>query len=401
MIQPSIFILVSTDDRLTRLRFFEMMQPLRVGGPPADPPVCARGRHAGLSMSLTSRNDAVTLTENDTETFIDTLWPAIQSAAERLRGQAHQTPVATSRTLDGLTGARVVLKCENLQRMGAFKFRGAYNAMSRLTENQRRQGVITHSSGNHAQAVSLVGRMLDIPVTVVMPADAPAVKRQATEGYGGNVVDYDPDETTREAVSASLLKRRPMTLVPPFDHPDVIAGQGTCALELCQSHGPLDVLLAPCGGGGLLGGCAAAAKALIPGCRVVGVEPETADDATRSFATGRLHTVHNPPTIADGTRTASLGRYTFPLIRRAVDAMVTVSEAEIVAAVRFLFERMKLVVEPSGALGVAALLAGRLTVEGRVGVILSGGNVDAATMARILSDPAAFSVTASARKRSI
>jgi threonine dehydratase len=324
------------------------------------------------------------------EAFIEAAWPHVMDAAERLKGRAHRTPVVSSETLDRRVSAKVVFKCENLQRMGAFKFRGAYNAMSRLTPNARRHGVVTHSSGNHAQAVSLVGRMLGIPVTVVMPADAPAVKRRATEGYGGTVVDYDPDRTTREAVSDALLESRPMHLVPPFDHPDVIAGQGTAALELCEASGPLDLLLVPCGGGGLLSGCAATLKALQPGCRVVGVEPETADDATRSFNTGRLHSVHNPPTIADGTRTASLGRYTFPLVRRYVDAMVTVTESDIVDAVRFLFERMKLVVEPSGALGLAALLGGAVASGGRVGIVLSGGNVDAETMARILADPDAL-----------
>jgi len=326
--------------------------------------------------------------ENDPSESVN--FKAVREAARRLEGQAHVTPVLTSRTLDRRVGAAVYLKCENFQRTGAFKFRGAYNAISCLSPEARRRGVVTFSSGNHGQAVALVGRLLGAPVTVVMPADAPAIKRAATEGYGARVVTYDLQQTTREAVARDLQASGGFTVIPPFDHPDVIAGQGTAALELMETAGGLDLVLTPCGGGGLLSGTAIAAKGLAPGCRVVGVEPELADDATRSFRTGVLQTVHNPPTIADGTRTASLGKITFPLVQRLVDDMQTVSEAAIAAAVRFCFERLKIVVEPSGVLGLAALLSGAVEARGRVGVILSGGNIDAAMMGRILGDPAGF-----------
>ena len=313
------------------------------------------------------------------------MFEQIQAAAKRLRKRAHVTPVAASRTLNRMLDADIVFKCENLQRIGAFKFRGAYNAMVQLTEDQKQKGVITHSSGNHAQAVALVGRILDIRTTVVMPMDAPAVKRAGTEGYGATVVAYDPVTDSREAVSETLAREQGSTMIPPFDHPDIIAGQGTATLELFEQAGPLDMLLVPCGGGGLLSGSAAAASRLHPRCRTIGVEPEVADDATRSYYSKTLQTVHNPPTIADGTRTASLGKLTFPLILENVDDMATVTEAAIVEAVRFLFYRMKLVAEPSGALGLAALLSGAVKPSGRVGVILSGGNIDAETMTNILA----------------
>jgi threonine dehydratase len=309
----------------------------------------------------------------------------VRAAARRLEGKAHVTPVMTSRTLDARVGAAVYLKCENFQRIGAFKFRGAYNAIAGLSAEERARGVLTFSSGNHGQAVALVGRLLGVETTVVMPADAPALKKAATEGYGARVVLNDPAQTSREAVARELQAAHGYTVIPPYDHPDVIAGQGTAALELFEAFGPLDMLLAPCGGGGLLSGSAIAAKGLAPECRVVGVEPELADDATRSFRTGTLQTVHNPPTIADGTRTPSLGKITFPLVQRWVDDMRTVTEAAIVEAVGFCFERLKIVVEPSGVLGLAALLSGAVKAEGRVGVILSGGNVDGALMARILT----------------
>jgi threonine dehydratase len=311
----------------------------------------------------------------------------ILDARRRLKGKAHATPVMTSRTLDALAGARVYLKCENLQRVGAFKFRGAYNAMARLDKAQRRRGVVTFSSGNHGQAVALVGRILGIPTTVVMPADAPAVKRQATEGYGANVIAYDSQSASREQIASRLVAEKGCTIIPPFNHPDVIAGQGTAALELIDRVKTLDLLLVPCGGGGLLSGCAMAIKGRSKTCRVVGVEPQTADDATRSFYSGTLQTVDHPATIADGTRTPCLGSLTFPLVRRYVDDMVTVSEQAIMEAVRFLFYRTKLVVEPSGALGVAALLSGVIPARGKIGLILSGGNMDAATAAMILSHP--------------
>lgn len=314
------------------------------------------------------------------------MFEAILAARERLEGQAHLTPVTTARTLDERVGAAVVLKCENFQRMGAFKFRGAFNAISRIPVGDRSRGVVTFSSGNHAQAVALVGRELGIQTTVIMPKDAPRIKRQATEGYGAEVRLYDPMTTSREILAREIQEQHGRIMIPPFDHPDVIAGQGTATLELHDQAGGLDMLLVPCGGGGLLSGSAVAARGVMPDCLVVGVEPEVADDAARSFRTGVLQTVHNPPTIADGTRTPSLGQLTFPLIQVNVDAFATVSEAAIREAVRFLFYRLKLVVEPSGALGVAALLSGAVKPRGRVGVILSGGNIDGPTMARILQN---------------
>jgi len=312
------------------------------------------------------------------------LFEILKSAQKRIEGHAHITPIMTSRTLNQLTGADIFLKCENFQRMGAFKFRGAYNAMSRLTDNQKKHGVITHSSGNHAQAVALVGRLLGIKTVVVMPDDAPLIKRAATEAYGASVIGYDPAETSREKISQDLANRHDYTLVPPYDHIDIVAGQGTAAMELFDELNWLDMLLAPCGGGGLLSGCAVAARAMSANCRVIGIEPKSADDAAKSFHSGKLHTVTNPPTIADGTRTPSLGTVTFPLVLKYVDDMQTVSENAIMEAVKFLFYRMKLVVEPSGALGVAALLSGEVQAQGRVGIILSGGNIDGATMEMIL-----------------
>lgn len=317
---------------------------------------------------------------------LETWHSRVREAAGRLRGHARLTPVMTSGTLDRLVGAEVHLKCENFQRMGAFKFRGAFNAMSRLSEQERGRGVVSHSSGNHAQAVALVGRLLGIRTVIVMPEDAPSIKRAATEGYGASVIDYDPETADRAEISRRLVEEHGYRLVPPFDDPDIICGQGTAALELCDQAGGLDMVLAPCGGGGLLSGTAVAAKGACAGCRVVGVEPDLANDACLSFHTGTLHTVHNPQTIADGTRTPSLGKLTFPMVRGFVDDMKSVSEDAIREAVRFLFHRMKLVVEPSGALGIAALLEGKVKAEGRVGVILSGGNIDGKMMAGILSE---------------
>jgi threonine dehydratase len=306
----------------------------------------------------------------------------VLSAAERLDGIVNRTPVMGSRTVDAVTGATTFFKCENFQRAGAFKFRGAYHALSRLTPAQRERGVLTYSSGNHAQAVALAGRLLGVRTTIVMPADAPRVKLAATREYGGAIVTYDRETQTREALGEQLAASHGLTVIPPFDHPDVIAGQGTCALELFSQAGTLDVLLVCCGGGGLLSGCALAASAVQPACRVIGVEPALADDATRSFRTGTLHTVRNPPTVADGARTPSLGALTFPLIRRYVHDMITVEEEAILRATRFLWQRMKLVVEPTGALGTAALLERIVPLEDRrVGVIVSGGNVDVAQVA--------------------
>jgi threo-3-hydroxy-L-aspartate ammonia-lyase len=310
---------------------------------------------------------------------------AVREAADRLRGVANRTPVLTSRTLDGRIGRRVYLKAESFQRGGAFKFRGAYNAITRLPPEERARGVLAFSSGNHAQAVALVGRLLGIRTTIVMPDDAPRAKLEATRGYGAEVILYRPASESREALAERLRAERGMTLIPPYDHPDVVAGQGTAVLELLEEAGPLDLLLAPCGGGGLLSGSALAATS-VPGCRVVGVEPELADDATRTFRTGTLHRVSNPPTIADGLRTPSLGQVTWPLVRRHVHDMVTVSEREIVEAMRFVWTRMKMVVEPSGAVALAALLHRPELRGGRIGVVVSGGNVDLATACALLAD---------------
>jgi threonine dehydratase len=310
----------------------------------------------------------------------------VRAAAERLRGHANPTPVMRSRTLDEMTGATVYLKCESFQRGGAFKFRGAYNAVSKLSDDERARGVLTYSSGNHAQAVALSGRLLGVKTAVVMPMDAPAPKIAGTRGYGAEVILYDRTGRSREEIAAELREERGMTLIPPYDHPDVIAGQGTAALEMIGEVGALDVVMTPCGGGGLLSGTALAAKDASPGCRVIGVEPEVADDATRSFRTGQLATVHNPPTIADGLRTPALGRYTFPLVRQNVDEMRTVTEAQIVEAMRFLWTRMKLVIEPSGAVPVAALLSAPEAFAGkRVGIIVSGGNVDLASACELFA----------------
>ena len=313
------------------------------------------------------------------------MFKRIQAAKERLKGHANVTPIMTSRTLNRLVGAEVYFKCENFQRVGAFKFRGAFNSISQLSAEEKSRGVLTYSSGNHAQAVALVGQMLGIQTTIVMPRDAPATKRAATEGYGAAIVEYDPEKEIREEVARNIQAAGGQTVIPPFDHKEVVAGQGTAAMELFDEVGALDMLLVPCGGGGLLSGSAIAARGMSPKCRVVGIEPEIADDATKSFHTKILHSVHNPPTIADGTRTSSLGKITFQLVLQYVDDMKTVSEKAIIEAVAFLLFRMKLVVEPSGALGLAALLSGAVAPKGRVGVILSGGNMDSATLIQILN----------------
>ena len=268
-------------------------------------------------------------------------------------------------------------KCENLQRAGAFKFRGAYNALSRLSLDERRRGVVAFSSGNHAQAVALAGQLLNIPRVIVMPVDAPAVKRDATAGYGAEIVLYDRERDDREAIGRRLAEERGLAMIPPYDHADVIAGQGTAARELFEETGPLDVLLAPCGGGGLLAGSALAASAMSPDCAVIGVEPATADDATRSFRSKQLQTVQNPQTVADGARTASLGSLTLPLVLQYVSDMTTVDDKALLATMFYLWERLKLIVEPTGALGAAAAFEGDVPIAGRrVGVILTGGNVD-------------------------
>jgi threonine dehydratase len=309
----------------------------------------------------------------------------IEAAAARLAGQAHRTPVLASRTVNDRVGAEVFFKCENFQRIGAFKFRGAYNALSQLTEEQKRRGVLAYSSGNHAQAIALAGKLLGVKTTIVMPQDAPPVKLAGTRGYGADVVVYDKEATTREALGQSIAAERGLTVIPPYDHPHVVAGQGTAAKELIEEVGALDWLFVPCGGGGLLSGCAIAAKALAPRCKAVGVEPDAGDDATRSFRTKSLQTCHNPDTIADGARTPSLGKITFPLVLAHVADMTSVSDGDLLDAMLYLWERMKIVVEPTGALGAAGLFKGVHAVRGqRVGVVISGGNVDMAAMCALI-----------------
>ncbi|MFB6435896.1 pyridoxal-phosphate dependent enzyme [Streptomyces sp. NPDC056411] len=300
----------------------------------------------------------------------------VRDAARRLAGVAHHTPVLRSRTLDALVGAEVHLKCENFQRVGAFKFRGAYHAVSRLAPEQLARGVAAYSSGNHAQAVALAAQELGSRAVIVMPEDAPAAKVAATAGYGAEIVRYDRYTEDRAALAHKIAEERGLALVPPYDHPHVIAGQGTTALELLAETGPLDALLVPVGGGGLMAGCATAATALAPGIRMIGVEPESGDDTQRSLAAGHPVTVPVPHTIADGQAVATPGTLTFAVNRRLVDSVVLVSDDEIRAAMKLAFERLKIVTEPSGASGLAALLAGRVDpLPPRIGVIISGGNI--------------------------
>ncbi|MFY8039759.1 MAG: threo-3-hydroxy-L-aspartate ammonia-lyase [Bosea sp. (in: a-proteobacteria)] len=311
---------------------------------------------------------------------------AVQRAAARLQGIATRTPVMTSRTADEATGARLFFKCENLQRMGAFKFRGAYNAIASLPDGVRQRGVIAFSSGNHAQGMALAGRLLGVPVTILMPLDAPEAKIAATRGYGAEVILFDRYSQDREALGRQIAGERGLSLIPPFDHPEVIAGQGTAAMELIEETGPLDLLLVCLGGGGLVSGCALAAHALSPGIRVIGVEPEAGNDAQQSLRAGHIVKIAVPKTIADGAQTAALGHYTFPLIQRDVADIVTVSDAELIETMRFFAERMKLVVEPTGCLAAAAALTAKVPVRGlRVGVIISGGNTDLASFCRLLA----------------
>jgi len=310
----------------------------------------------------------------------------VQSAAARLAGQAHRTPVVTSRTFDAVAGCRVFFKCENFQRAGAFKFRGAYNALAQLTPEQKQRGVVAFSSGNHAQGLALAARLQGVPATVVMPSDAPQIKMEATRGYGAEVVVYDRLTGDREAIARQLASERGLTVIPPFDHPHIIAGQGTAALELFRDAPALDFLLTPVGGGGLIAGCATAAKSLRPGVRIIGVETEPANDAWQSLRTGARVTIPVPDTIADGIRTTSLGVITFDIMRRLVDDMALVTDAEVMDAMRFMLLRMKVLAEPTGAVPVAALMARKVAgVEGkRVGVIVSGGNVDPILLLKIL-----------------
>ena len=316
---------------------------------------------------------------------MDVTFDDVARAHERVKKVAHRTPVLNSATINERTGATVLFKPENLQRMGAFKIRGGYNALSQLTAEQRKRGVVAFSSGNHAQAVALSGKLLGVPATIVMPTDAPKVKLEATRGYGAEVVMYDASNEDRQKIAEKLASERGLTVIPPFDHPHIIAGQGTAAKELIEDAGPLDVLLVPCGGGGLLSGCALAAKQLSPTCRVIGVEPAAGDDGQRAFRAGKLVTISLPDTIADGARTMSLGKITFDVIRKNVDDMLTVTDKELLKAMFYLWERMKIVVEPTGALAACALLEGKVDVKGkRVGVVLSGGNCDFKALSALL-----------------
>ena len=318
----------------------------------------------------------------------------VAQAAQRLQGVAQRTPVLSSRHADQITGARVFFKCENLQRMGAFKFRGAYNALSQFTPEQKRAGAIAFSSGNHAQAVALSARLLGMPSVIVMPQDAPQSKLEATRGYqqgmaGSEVVLFDRYTQDREALSRTLADERGMTMIPPFDHPHVMAGQGTAALELIEEVGTLDALLVCVGGGGLISGCAVAARHLLPSIDVYGVEPEAGNDTQLSLQRGEIVRIDTPRTIADGAQTQSSGKLTFPVIQALVKGVLTVSDAQLVQTMRFFATRLKLVVEPTGCLGAAALLEGAIDLrDARVGVIVSGGNVDLARYAALLSGAA-------------
>jgi threonine dehydratase len=303
----------------------------------------------------------------------------VLAARERIQSVAHNTPVMTSRTANALTGSELFFKCENLQRVGAFKFRGAYNALSQFTPEQRKNGVIAYSSGNHAQAVAFAARLLNVRAVIVMPTDAPAIKLDATRGYGAEVVLYDRYTEDREEIGRRLAGEQGLTLIPPYDHPHVIAGQGSLALEFFEEAVPLDVLVAPVGGGGLLSGCAIAAKAINPSCAVIGVEPEAGNDAQRSLQSGEIVHIDIPHTIADGA-------HTFPILRRCVERIVTVSDAQLVEAMAFFASRMKMLVEPTGCLAAAAVFNGVIPVEGkRVGVVLSGGNVDLARFLNLVA----------------
>jgi len=312
----------------------------------------------------------------------------VVAAAGRIDGHARKTPVLRSSTLDQRLGAQVFFKCENFQRMGAFKFRGAFNALSRFDARQRAAGVIAFSSGNHAQAIALSARLQGIAAVILMPLDAPQAKIEATRGYGAEVVLFDRFQQDREALGRALAAERGMTLIPPFDHPDVIAGQGTAAKELFEQVGELDALFVCLGGGGLISGCALAARAVSPQCLVIGVEPQAGNDGQQSFRGGQIVRIETPRTIADGAQTQALGELTFAIIRRDVDDVVTASDAQLVDAMRFFAERMKIIVEPTGCLGAAAVMQGDLPLAGkRVGVIVSGGNVDLQRFAQLVAQP--------------
>lgn len=311
----------------------------------------------------------------------------IHSAHEHLRHVSHKTPVFTSATANAMTGAQLFFKCENFQRIGAFKFRGGYNALARFSPEQREKGVVAFSSGNHAQAVALAARLLKIRAVIIMPNDAPAAKVAATKGYGAEIVFYDRYAEDRVAIGNTFAAEQGLTLIPPYDHPHVMAGQGTAAKELLEEAGDLDILLTPLGGGGLLAGCAVAAKALCPEIAVYGVEPEAGNDGQRSFRSGEIVRIDTPKTIADGAQTQFLGTLTFPIIREYVTDILTATDAELVHAMRFFAERMKMVVEPTGCLAAAAVFNKKIEAKGkRIGVVLSGGNVDVAAYAAFLKD---------------
>jgi threonine dehydratase len=310
----------------------------------------------------------------------------VESAARQIEGVAHRTPVVSSRTINTRTGAQLFFKCENLQRAGAFKFRGAFNALSRFTDTQRRAGVVAFSSGNHAQAIALSAQLLGMPATIVMPHDTPAIKLAATRGYGAEVVIYDRFTEDREAIGRRLASEGGLTLIPPFDHPDVIAGQGTAAKELIEEAGALDFLFVPMGGGGLVSGSALAARALAPRCKVYGVEPEAGNDGQQSFRSGSIVRIATPRTIADGAQTQQLGELTFAIIGRELADVLTASDAELVLAMQFFAERMKIVVEPTGCLGFSAARHAGIPIRGaRVGVVISGGNIDLARYGELLA----------------
>ncbi|QEI04773.1 threo-3-hydroxy-L-aspartate ammonia-lyase [Pigmentiphaga aceris] len=310
----------------------------------------------------------------------------VVAAAQRIEGHAHRTPVLTSRTVNEALGAEVFFKCENLQRMGAFKFRGGFNALSKFDATQRERGVVAFSSGNHAQAIALSAKLLGIPATIVMPEDAPAMKIAATKGYGGNVVTYDRYKDDREQIGRTLAEKHGMTLIPPYDHPDVIAGQGTAAKELFDEVGALDAFFAPLGGGGLLSGSALAARALSPACKIYGVEPAAGNDGQQSFRSGSIVRIDTPKTIADGAQTQYLGNYTFDIIRRDVDDVLTATDEELVECMRFFAARMKMIVEPTGCLGFAAAKQMKAQLQGkRIGVLISGGNIDIARFAELMA----------------
>ncbi|MBC7602358.1 MAG: threo-3-hydroxy-L-aspartate ammonia-lyase [Ramlibacter sp.] len=309
----------------------------------------------------------------------------VAAAARRIQGHAHRTPVLRSTTADNELKAQLFFKCENLQRMGAFKFRGGFNSLSRFSDEQAKRGVLAFSSGNHAQAIALSARLLGMPAAILMPIDAPQSKIEATRGYGAEVILFDRYKQDREALASSLAAERGMTLIPPYDHPDVLSGQGTAAMELIEEVGELDVLLVPLGGGGLLSGCSLAARALSPHCEIYGVEPEAGNDGQQSLAKGEIVTIATPVTLADGAQTQHLGNYTFEIIRKNVTGIVTASDDELVQAMKFFASRMKLFVEPTGCLGFAAARNASVDIAGkRVGIIISGGNVDLARFASLV-----------------